>query len=94
MQKRIKSDLRQEYFEKFREILDDITRTGFNYSRFMMTDSFLAKSIKKNRINLFYTTIRAGNTATYVIINNKVLQSIWWKLKMLKYRILNSSKKR
>lgn len=82
--KRIRPELRDEYFSKFREVLLDVTREGFLYSKFIFIDRYMAKQIVLNKKKQFYKNIDRINC----IMNNQFVGLLWWKLKGLKFKIV------
>ena len=83
--KRIKPELRGEYFKRFREVMIDITKDGFEYKKFVFIDKRMAIHIINGKEKKFYKCVDKINA----FMDSKIVKMMWWKLKGLKFKIVH-----
>lgn len=86
--RRIKKKLRKEYFSKYKELLEDITKDGYNFSKFIWGDKRLARLILSGEEDKFYKKIEVKVKLMSFVERYKWADSLWWKLKKIKYAIV------
>lgn len=82
--RRIKAELKDEYFKRFREVMLDVSKDGFGFKKFFFVDKYLAKLIVSNKKKQFYQYIGIMN----LIMANRIVQLFWWDMKKLKFKIV------
>ena len=83
--KRIRPELRDEFFLKFRNVMLDITKDGFNYNKFFFIDKYMAKQIVLDKKKFFYYYVDLMN----LFFKNRITGVLWWVLKGLKFKIIH-----
>ena len=78
---RIAPSLRNIYFDKYREVLADVSKDGFKFNRFTEREKFLAKLILTGKRELFYKIVCTETKIKFMIYKNKTFSSIWHMLK-------------
>ena len=86
--RRIKKDLRHEYFTKYQELMADVSRDGYKFTRFLGPDKKLAQILLNGEENKFFKIISIKNKIMAFVEKYSWAESVWWKLKKLKYQIV------
>lgn len=83
--RRIREELKDEYFKYYRKVMLDLKKEGIIYKKFFFIDKHMAKLVASGKKSQFYSCVRLIN----LVMENKIVKIVWWNLKTLKFKIIH-----